>query len=118
MRVSFQQGVRVGRMIFLGGQYSMDERGLAVDANDMTAQIDHTRDFIRRILEGFGAGLENLLEVTAFYKHGEAPTRPPLSGRRVGSATAPLTEVPLGTLGLEGVTIEIEGFAVLPDGAA
>jgi len=117
MRVSFQQGVRVGRMIFLGGQYSMDERGLAVDANDMTAQIDHTREFIRRILEGFGAGLEDLLEVTAFYKHAESPRGPPLACRRLGSAAVPLTEVPLGTLGLEGVTIEVEGFAVLPDGA-
>lgn len=117
IRVSFQQGIRVGRMIFLGGQYSMDERGLAVAPEDMAAQIDNTLEFIRRILVGFGAGLHDVMEVTAFYKHASAPEAPPLHGWRFGAQSVPLTQVPLGTMGLEGVTIEIEGYAVLPERA-
>ena len=118
IRVSFQQGIRVGRIIFLGGQYSMDERGLAVAPEDMATQVDNTLQFIRRILVGFGAGIEDLMEVTAFYKRASASAATPLHGRRFGGQSVPLTEVPLGTMGLEGVTIEIEGYAVLPEGAS
>lgn len=116
--VSFQQGIRVGRLIVLGGQYSMDERGLAVDPDDMERQIANTMDFIARILAGFGAGLEDLLEVTAFYKLGASPERTPLAQLRFGSLQPPVTEVPLGTMGLERVTIEIEGYAIAPEASA
>jgi enamine deaminase RidA (YjgF/YER057c/UK114 family) len=114
MRVSFQQGIRVGRLVVLGGQYSMDEKGLAVDPNDMMRQTTNTLAFIRRILEGFGAGMEDLLEVTSFYKHDAADGGAPLKHLRLGAQRAPLTEVPLATMGLEEVTLEVEGFAVLP----
>jgi enamine deaminase RidA (YjgF/YER057c/UK114 family) len=116
IRVSFQQGIKVGRLIVLGGQYSMDEKGLVVDDENMPRQTDNTLEFIRRILDGFGARLEDLAEVTGFYKYGSIATgSTPLAGRKLGPQMPPITEVPLGTMGLEGVTLEVEGFAIAPE---
>lgn len=115
MPVSFQQGIRVGRLIILGGQYSMDEKGLAVDPDDMGKQTTNTLEFIRRILDGFGARMDDLLEVTGFYKYGAiASGTTPLTGARFGPQHPPLTQVPLSTMGLERVTLEVEGYAILP----
>jgi enamine deaminase RidA (YjgF/YER057c/UK114 family) len=118
IRVSFQQGIKVGRLIVLGGQYSMDEKGVVVDDENMPRQTDNTLEFIRRILDGFGARLEDLVEVTGFYKYDSiAAGRTPLAGRKFGPQIPPTTEVPLGTMGLEGVTLEVEGFAIAPEPA-
>lgn len=114
IRVSFQQGIRVGRLIVLGGQYSMDERGLAVAPDDMGRQTENTMQFIRRILHGFGADLEDLVEVTAFYKHDSIGSGTPLAQVQFGPDRPPVTEVPLATMGLERVTLEVEGFAIAP----
>lgn len=115
MPVSFQQGIRVGRFIALGGQYSMDVKGLAVDPDDMEKQTANTLEFIRRILNGFGARMDDLLEVTGFYKHGAMEPGPaPLSETRFGVQVPALTQVPLSTMGLERVTLEVEGYAVMP----
>ena len=114
IRVSFQQGIRVGRLIVLGGQYSMDEHGLAVAPDDMDRQTDNTMEFIRRILQGFGADLEDLVEVTAFYKHDSLASGTPLAQVQFGPDRPPVTEVPLATMGLERVTLEVEGFAIAP----
>lgn len=115
MRVSFQQGIKVGRLIVLGGQYSMDERGIVVDDENMCRQIDNTLEFIRRILVGFDVRMQDMVEVTGFYKFSSiAGGTTPLAGRRFGPQTPPTTEVPLGTMGLEGVTLEVEGYAIAP----
>jgi enamine deaminase RidA (YjgF/YER057c/UK114 family) len=119
IRVSFQQGIKVGRLIVLGGQYSMDEKGLVVDDENMPRQTGNTLEFIRRILDGFGARLEDLVEVTGFYKYGSIHAgETPLAGRKFGRQIPPTTEVPLGTMGLEGVTLEVEGFAIMPEQTA
>lgn len=116
MRVSFQQGIKVGRLIVLGGQYSMDEKGIVVDDGNMPRQTDNTLEFIRRVLSGFGAGMQDLVEVTGFYKFGSiAAGSTPLAGREFGPQMPPVTEAPLGTMGLEGVTLEVEGFAISPE---
>jgi enamine deaminase RidA (YjgF/YER057c/UK114 family) len=114
MRVSFQQGVKVGRLVALGGQYSMDERGLVVEAENMTRQTSNTLEFIRRILAGFGVRMQDMVEVTGFYKFSSIASGTPLAGRNFGPEMPPVTEVPLGTMGLEGVTLEVEGFAIAP----
>lgn len=115
MPVSFQQGIRVGRLIILGGQYSMDVKGLAVDPDDMEKQTANTMEYIRRILDGFGAGLDDLLEVTGFYKYGAIESgSTPLMKTSFGSQVPPVTQVPLSTMGLERVTLEVEGYAIMP----
>jgi enamine deaminase RidA (YjgF/YER057c/UK114 family) len=120
MRVSFQQGVRVGELVFLGGQVALDPEGRTVNPDDMKEQTRICMDYVARILAGFGASLDDMLKLTCFYKtkgatedlHETLATRSGLFGAR-GPAS---TTVPLENLGFEGVMLEIEGIAVVGDG--
>lgn len=120
MRVSFQQGVRIGNLIFLGGQVALDPDGRTVNPDDMKAQTRICMEYVERILAGFGASLGDMLKVTCFYKtkgatedlHETLAIRSGFFGAK-GPAS---TTVPLENLGFEGVMLEIEGIAVVGDG--
>jgi enamine deaminase RidA (YjgF/YER057c/UK114 family) len=66
MRVTFQQGVKVGSVIFLGGQYACDIHGRAQEPDDREAQTRITMDFVKSILAGFGASIDDLVKTTCF----------------------------------------------------
>lgn len=116
IRVSFQQGVKIGETIFLGGQVALDPQGRTLSPGDMARQTEIVMTSIRDILAGFGAGLKDLIKVTCFYKssgdpadlHANLAIRSGLFGGD-GPAT---TNVPLENLGFEGVVLEVEGIAV------
>jgi enamine deaminase RidA (YjgF/YER057c/UK114 family) len=117
--VTFQQGVKVGKLVFLGGQYACDTAGRAQAVDDAPAQARITMDFIRDILAGFGATLDDLVMTKCFYKsdgtaealHANLAIR---SARFRDPASA-TTSVALKTMGLEGLMLEIEGIAILDD---
>lgn len=119
MRVTFQQGVKVGNLVFLGGQYACDVAGLAQAPDDAPAQARITMDFIDRILAGFGATLDDLAMTKCFYKSdGSAEAlhaNLAIRSARFGDPAGPTTNVALKTMGLEGLMLEIEGIAVLED---
>ena len=121
MRVTFQQGVKVGRMIFLGGQYACDVKGLAQAPNEPEAQTRITMEFIRSVLAGFGATMDDLVKTTCFYKSDGTPEALHANlAIRSSWFTEPAcaqTSVPLATMGLEGLMLEIEGIAVLGSSA-
>ena len=115
IRVSFQQGVKVRDLIFLGGQYSCDVKGLAIAPDDREAQTRITMDYIRSILSEFEVTMDDLLMTKCFYKTDGTPEalRANLAIRAgYFSQPRPTTNVPLGTMGLEGLMLEIEGIAV------
>lgn len=117
MRVTFQQGVKVGRMIFLGGQYACDVDGKAQAVGDRVAQTRITMDFIRNILDGFGASMNDLVMTKCFYL-GDGTPEALHDNLAIRSAcfadpAAATTSVPLKTMGLEGLMLEIEGIAML-----
>jgi enamine deaminase RidA (YjgF/YER057c/UK114 family) len=117
MRVSFQQGIRVGDLVFLGGQVALDASGRTLSADDMKAQTRICMDYVANVLAGFGAGLDDMLKLTCFYKtrgaasdfHETVTTR---TAMFPGSGP-PSTTVPLENLGFEGVMLEIEGIAAV-----
>lgn len=117
MRVTFQQGVKVGGMIFLGGQYACDLQGLAQAPGDREKQTRITMDFIQSVLAGFGATMDDLVKTTCFYKSDGTPEALHANlAIRSGYFSDPAgatTSVPLMTMGLEGLMLEIEGIAVL-----
>jgi enamine deaminase RidA (YjgF/YER057c/UK114 family) len=118
MRVSFQQGVKVGDLIFLGGQYACDLQGRAQAPGEREAQTRITMEFIKAVLAGFGATLDDLAKTTCFYKSDGTPEALHANlAVRSGCFRDPAgatTSVPLMTMGLEGLMLEIEGIAVLP----
>jgi enamine deaminase RidA (YjgF/YER057c/UK114 family) len=116
MRVTFQQGVKVRDMIFLGGQYACDVAGRAVSPGDREAQARITMDFIKSILDEFEVPMDDLVMTKCFYKSDGTPEALHANlAIRSGYFTdpaAPTTNVPLGTMGLEGLMLEIEGIAI------
>jgi enamine deaminase RidA (YjgF/YER057c/UK114 family) len=119
MRVSFQQGVKVGNMIFLGGQVALDPEGRTLSPHDMAAQTRICMDSIAKILAGFGAGLGDMLKLVCFYKTKGSPEDVhetlAIRSKSFDGAGPASTTVPLENLGFEGVMLEIEGIAVLGD---
>lgn len=117
IRVTFQQGVRVGNLVFLGGQYACDTAGKAQAVDDAPAQARITMDFIANILAGFGATMDDLVMTKCFYKSDGTPeslhANLAIRSGRFHDPACPTTNVALKTMGLEGLTLEIEGIAVL-----
>ena len=117
MRVSFQQGVKVGKLVFLGGQLALDVDGHAQFPDDMAAQTRVSMDFIAAILAGFGATMDDMVKISCFYVSNGSPESlhqnlAIRSGYFTGAGPAS-TSVPLEKLGFEGIMLEIEGIAVL-----
>jgi enamine deaminase RidA (YjgF/YER057c/UK114 family) len=117
MRVTFQQGVKVGKLIFLGGQYACDVAGKAVAVDDREEQTRITMEFIRRILYEYGASLDDLVQSKSFYRSDGTPealhANLAIRSSCFSDPAHATTGVPLGTMGLEGLMLEIEGIAIV-----
>ena len=115
--VTFQQGVKVGNWIFLGGQYACDIQGKAQAPGNRVEQARITMDFIGSVLAGFGAGFDDLVKTTCFYASDgtEQALHDNLALRSAcfRDPAGPATSVSLETMGLEGLMLEIEGIAIL-----
>jgi len=115
--VTFQQGVKVGNMIFLGGQYACDIKGLAQSPGEPETQTRITMNFIGSVLAGFGATIDDLVKITCFYKSDGTPealhANLAIRSSYFSDPAPSQTSVPLMTMGLEGLMLEIEGIAVL-----
>ena len=117
MRVSFQQGVKVGPWIFLGGQLALDVAGKAQYPLDMEAQTRISMDFIKQILSGFGATMDDMLKISCFYVSDGKPDslhrNLTIRSSYFSDPGPASTSVPLERLGFEGIMLEIEGIARL-----
>jgi enamine deaminase RidA (YjgF/YER057c/UK114 family) len=117
IRVTFQQGIKVGKWIFLGGQYACDVAGKAQAVDQMAEQTEITMDFIDSVLAGFGATMDDLVKTTCFYKSDGTPeslhTNLALRSRRFSAPANASTSVSLETMGLEGLMLETEGIAIV-----
>ena len=116
--VKAQQGVRIGNMVMIGGQISADANAKAVHPGDFEAQTRTTMDFVQRVLEDLGAAMDDVVKVNALYKDvaGADPERLRANLAICSGYFSPpgpvSTGVPLEALGLEGIEIEIEAWAM------
>ncbi|MGE3745295.1 MAG: RidA family protein [Sphingomonadaceae bacterium] len=60
------QGYRVGGLIFLSGQASIDDAGNVVGAGDFSAQAAQCFANIRKVLESVGSSLSRIVKVTIY----------------------------------------------------
>jgi enamine deaminase RidA (YjgF/YER057c/UK114 family) len=106
--VSFQQGLKLGKLLVLGGQVCATRTGQAVHHGDQLAQA---------ILAGFGASVDDLAKLTILYATEDAPG----TVERILAVVAPFfeaglpafTAIPLAKLGIDDILIEIEGIGAL-----
>ena len=109
----FSQGFRVGDLVIVSGQASLDERGEIVGIGDFDAQAEQTFRNLARVLEAGGSGLDRIVKVTIFLT--DMSNFPKIVELRKRWFTPPYpadTIVEVRSLALPELEIEIEAIAV------
>ncbi len=116
VHLPYKHGLKCGEMIFLGGQVSLDKQGHAVHPDQLTPQTHQAMAHIKTILNELGADYSDICKVMAVYKgdcgadalNANLPIRSSYF-TDPGPAT---TGVPLPVLAYEGMSIEIDIYAM------
>ena len=61
----FSPGIRVGELVFVSGQASLDEQG-AIVADSFSGEMRRSFENLERVLAGAGLGLPNVVQVRAY----------------------------------------------------
>ena len=67
VHLPYRHGVKVGDLIFLGGQVSLRPDASVIDPGDVKAQTHTAMKNIQKVLKEFGLDFEHLVKVNTFY---------------------------------------------------
>lgn len=110
-------GYRVGDLLVLSGQASIDREGGVVGAGDFDAQAKQVFENLAFVLEAGGSSLANVVKVTIYLTDmGNFPKIVELRERHFTPPYPADTIVEVNALALPELMIEIEAIAVV-DGA-
>ena len=118
VHLPYRHGLRVGDLVFLGGQVSLDAAARVIDPGDMVAQTKRAMANIGSVLAELGLGFEHVVKLNAFYcgSVGEAVLKENAVTRFSVFEQAPgptTTGVPVPYLAYEDMLIEIDVVAML-----
>ena len=117
--VNFQQVVKVGRMVFVGGQVSAEGQGRVKFVDDLEAQTHEIMRNIEICLHAVGAKLDDIVKMNTFFKGGADFDHPIRYFQiRSGYFAEPgptTTGVPLAQIAIEGLELEIEAYALVDE---
>ncbi len=68
----YSQAVKVGDTIYLSGQVSHDAEGNFVGVGEMETQMRQAYANVAKLLEGYGAGMQNIVDEVLFVTDMEA----------------------------------------------
>ena len=115
--VNFQQGVKCGNVIFVGGQVDLDLKGKSLHPGDLERQTRACMDAIRTVLKSYGADMDHVVKVNAFYRGGaSAETLKRNLAIRSSCFSEPgptTTGIPLADIAVAGLEIEVEAYAIV-----
>lgn len=107
------QGYRVGDLVFLSGQASLDENGALVGVGDFAAQAEQTFANIARLLAAAGSDLSKVVKVTIYLTDmARFPEIVELRGRYFTPPYPADTIVEVRALALPELLIEIDVIAL------
>jgi 2-iminobutanoate/2-iminopropanoate deaminase len=109
----FSQAIRIGNLIFVSGQAGRNrETGKLGDAREQTEWALRN---VRAILAEAGASLDDVVKTTVYLR--DAALSKEMSDEYVKHFSEPLPARSTAIVGLkfEGMLVEIEAIAVLPD---
>ena len=112
----FTHVVRAGRLVFVSGCVATDDQGRIMGGSDVVAQTRQVHENIKRCLAAAGATLADVCKVTVFVK--DIADREKINTVRkeyFGSSRPASTLVEISEFAREGVLVEIEATAVLPE---
>ena len=111
------QGLRVGNRIFVGGQVALNSAAETLQPDDLASQTSLVLDFIGDVLTDLGARLDDVVRVKGYHVGGEHAERLhetlSVSNRYFPSAGPASSDVPLEKLGIEGLMLEMDAWAVV-----
>lgn len=111
---SYSQGVRVGTLLFLGGQGGQNREGQVPEPADFQAQVRRTFANMQAVLEDAGGTLANLVTMTTFLvdmRH--APEFVRLRGEILGRDFPADALIGVSQLFDPALMLEIQAIAVL-----
>jgi 2-iminobutanoate/2-iminopropanoate deaminase len=113
----FAHVVRVGPLVFVSGCVATDAHGRIVGGADAAAQARQVHENLKRCLEAAGATFADVCKVTVFVKH--VADREKINSVRkeyFGASRPTSTLVEVSAFVRDGVLVEIDAIAVVPDG--
>ena len=117
VHLPYRHGLKVGDLVFLGGQVSLTCEGEVIDPGRVEPQTETAMDNIQKVLAELGLGLEHIVKVDAFYvgTEGEADLHKNASirGRYYKGPGPATTGIPFPYLAYEEMMIEIDCIAML-----
>jgi enamine deaminase RidA (YjgF/YER057c/UK114 family) len=120
---NFTQGWKIGKLAFIGGQISADDKAKAVGKDDMAAQTRNVFNFIRRTLAEGGLDERDVAKLYIYY-HAEGSPEAVAATRKViadiqrefyGEPGPAVTAIRVAGFAFEDLLIEIEAMAVTRD---
>jgi enamine deaminase RidA (YjgF/YER057c/UK114 family) len=117
VHMPYRHGLKVGDMIFFGGQVSLTTKSEVISPGDMKAQTHQAMKYIDRVLGEFKMSIDHLVKINAFYvgKGGANELHENASARmeyyQEHGPTS--TGVPVPYLAYENMLIEIDGIAMV-----
>ncbi len=117
VHLPYRHGLKVGDLVFLGGQVSLTPEGATIDPGDIEAQTHRAMQNIEKVLAEFGLGLEHLVKINTFYA-GAKGEKDLLKNAsiRAGYYRDPgpvSTGIPFPYLAYEDMLIEIDAVAMV-----
>lgn len=116
IHLPYKHGIKCGNMIFVGGQVALTPRGAVIEPDDLVVQTRISMDNIRKVLQGLGAGFDDVVKVLTFYEAGASADALHKNLKiRSGCFTEPgpaSTGIPLPFLAYDTMVIEIEVIAM------
>ncbi len=107
-------GYRVGNLVFISGQASINEQGEVVGEGDFDAQAAQVFDNLRKVLEAGGSGLDKIIKVNIYLTDmGNFPKIVALRERHFKKPYPADTIVEISSLALPELMIEIEAIALV-----
>ncbi len=111
-------GYRVGELLFVSGQASVDENAQLVGEGDFDAQAEQTFRNLQRVLEAGGSSLANVVKVTIFLTDmSNFEKIVELRGKWFAPPYPADTIVEVSSLAFPELMIEIEAIAVVDEAA-
>jgi enamine deaminase RidA (YjgF/YER057c/UK114 family) len=112
----FSQGVKVGNVIYISGQTAFMDDGSIDGPGDMAVQMRRAYANIAKVLEGFGAGPDNVVDETLYVADYMAAATVAHDVRKEfygGQFEVASTLIPVNTFATPDMLIEIKCVAHL-----
>ena len=125
IHLPFKHGLRCGRLVFVGGQVSMNAAGEVVDLDDMATQTRRSMDNLGAVLAGFGIDHGDILKLNTYYRGStgddtstdaqDLHDNVTIRGSYFHKPGPASTGIPFPCLAYPGMVIEIEAIASIDD---